>query len=93
VLTRGSHRRRLRSRLIADTFDFSPSWVCLKPPFSGDGEEAMAYLSGDGVSHNRTQFPPLPSVLLLDLDILHKNGFGVLQWLQDQQQEQKRLPI
>jgi len=59
--------------------------------FAHDGEEAMAYLRGDGAYRNRDQFP-LPCVLLLDLNRLRKNGFDVLAWLQGQS-ELKRLPV
>ena len=59
--------------------------------FAHDGEEAMAYLRGDGAYRNRDQFP-LPCVLLLDLNRLRKNGFDVLAWLQGQP-ELKRLPV
>ena len=59
--------------------------------FAHDGEEAMAYLRGDGAYRNRDQFP-LPCVLLLDLNMLRKNGFDVLAWLQGQP-ELKRLPV
>ena len=59
--------------------------------FAQDGEEAMAYLRGDGAYRNRAQFP-LPSVLLIDLNRLRKNGLDVLSWLQDQTAI-KRLPV
>ena len=59
--------------------------------FAQDGEEAMAYLRGDGAYRNRAQFP-LPSVLLLDLNRLSKNGFDLLAWQQGQS-ELKRLPV
>jgi CheY-like chemotaxis protein len=59
--------------------------------FAQDGDDAMAYLRGDGAYRNRAQFP-LPSVLLLDLNRLRKNGFDVLAWLQGQS-ELKRLPV
>ncbi|MCS6243020.1 MAG: response regulator [Opitutus sp.] len=59
--------------------------------FAHDGEEAMAYLRGDGAYRNRDQFP-LPCVLLLDLNRLRKNGFDVLAWQQGQP-ELKRLPV
>ncbi len=48
-----------------------------------DGEEAIAYLGGDGCYGNRTQFP-LPSAVLLDLKMPKKNGFEVLKWLREQ---------
>lgn len=59
--------------------------------FAQDGEQAMAYLRGDGAYCNRAQFP-LPSVLLMDLHRLRKNGFDVLSWLQGQP-ALKRLPV
>src|SRR5882672_1891997 len=48
-----------------------------------DGEEAIAYLNGDGKFADRTQFP-LPILLLLDLKMPKKNGFQVLEWLRKQ---------
>ena len=45
-----------------------------------DGVEAIAYLSGDGKYENRNEYP-LPSLLLLDLKMPHKNGFEVLDWI------------
>ena len=51
--------------------------------FARDGEEAIAYLRGDGVYIDRKQFP-LPTVVLLDLNMPRKNGFEVLEWIQQQ---------
>ncbi|MDB6110990.1 MAG: putative response regulator, CheY [Pedosphaera sp.] len=48
-----------------------------------DGEEAVAYLSGEGVFANRADYP-FPDILLLDLKMPRKTGFEVLQWLQTQ---------
>lgn len=45
-----------------------------------DGEEAIAYLQGDGKFADRAQFP-LPTLLLLDLKMPRKSGFQVLQWV------------
>lgn len=45
-----------------------------------DGVEAIAYLSGDGKYQNRSEYP-VPSLLLLDLKMPHKNGFEVLDWI------------
>ena len=45
-----------------------------------DGEEAIAYLRGDGGYGDRTQFP-FPTVVLLDLDMARKDGFDVLEWI------------
>jgi CheY-like chemotaxis protein len=51
--------------------------------FARDGEEAIAYLRGDGAFHNRRQFP-FPAVVLLDLNMPRKNGFEVLEWIRAQ---------
>src|SRR4030081_1713917 len=48
-----------------------------------DGEEAIAYLSGEGKYANREEYP-LPDLLLLDLKMPQKDGFEVLQWIRDQ---------
>lgn len=51
--------------------------------FVSDGEQAIAYLKGEGQYANRDEFP-LPSLLLLDLKMPNKNGFEVLEWLRTQ---------
>jgi CheY-like chemotaxis protein len=48
-----------------------------------DGEEAIAYLNGDGRFGERGKFP-LPTVMLLDLNMPKKNGFDVLRWVRAQ---------
>jgi CheY-like chemotaxis protein len=48
-----------------------------------DGDEAIAYLRGDGAYRDRVQFP-LPDALLLDLKMPRKNGFEVLAWISAQ---------
>ena len=50
---------------------------------AGGGEEAIAYLRGDGGYGNRAQFP-LPAVVLLDLNMPRMNGFEVLKWIRQQ---------
>ena len=52
-----------------------------------DGEEAIAYLSGDGIYADRSRYP-FPALMLLDLKMPNTDGFGVLKWLRDQ----KHLP-
>ena len=59
--------------------------------FARDGEHAIAYLRGDGVYGNRKRFP-LPTVMLLDLNMPRKNGFEVLEWIR-QQPTLKRLRV
>jgi len=56
-----------------------------------DGVEAIAYLSGEGLYADRTQYP-LPALLLLDLNMPRKNGFDVLGWIR-QQPDFKLLPV
>lgn len=48
-----------------------------------DGDQAIAYLAGKGRFARRETYP-LPSVLLLDLKMPRKNGFEVLEWIQQQ---------
>src|SRR3954452_2748028 len=45
-----------------------------------DGEEAIAYLSGEGAFADRNRFP-FPILLLLDLNMPKVDGFQVLEWL------------
>ena len=56
-----------------------------------NGEEAMAYLKGEGAYHDRRQFP-LPTVMLLDLNMPKRSGFDVLSWL-NTQPAFKYLPV
>ena len=51
--------------------------------FARDGEEAIAYLRGDGAFRDRKRFP-LPSAVLLDLKLPQKDGFEVLAWIRRQ---------
>jgi DNA-binding response OmpR family regulator len=46
----------------------------------GDGEQAIAYLQGDGVYSDRNR-APLPNLVLLDLKLPLKSGFDVLAWI------------
>ena len=47
-----------------------------------DGEEAIAYLAGEGAYNDRDRYP-FPLMLLLDLHLPRRDGFEVLNWLQD----------
>ncbi len=55
-----------------------------------DGEEAIAYLSGQGCFADR-KMHPFPDLIFLDLKMPRKSGFDVLVWLKTQQFSQ--LPI
>ena len=48
-----------------------------------NGEEAIAYLKGEGAYSDRSQYPP-PAVMLLDLNMPMRNGFDVLAWARSQ---------
>ena len=48
-----------------------------------DGEEAIAYIKGEGNYSNRSQFPR-PDLVLLDLKMPGKDGFEVLKWIRQQ---------
>jgi len=48
-----------------------------------DGEEAVAYLSGQWRYQNRSEYP-LPDLFLLDLKMPRMDGFEVLRWIRQQ---------
>lgn len=49
-----------------------------------DGEQAIAYLAGEGEFANRDEFP-LPYLMILDLKMPRKTGLDVLSWLRTQE--------
>lgn len=55
------------------------------------GEEAIAYLSGEGKYENRAEYP-LPTLVLLDLQLPGINGYDVLAWIR-QQDGIRGLPV
>jgi CheY-like chemotaxis protein len=56
-----------------------------------DGEDAVAYLSGEGAFADRSQHP-MPYLMLMDLKMPRRNGFEVMSWVREQP-GLKRLPI
>ncbi len=58
-----------------------------------DGEQAVGYLSGEGIYANREE-NPFPALMLLDMKLPRKTGLEVLAWLRSQTQPQLRyLPV
>jgi CheY-like chemotaxis protein len=56
-----------------------------------DGEQAIAYLSGQGEFENRA-LHPMPLLLLLDIKLPRKSGLEVLEWIR-QQPELRTMPV
>ena len=57
-----------------------------------DGDEVVAYLSGEGPYENRGAHP-MPALVLLDIKLPRRSGFEVLQWLRRQSSGLSRLPV
>jgi CheY-like chemotaxis protein len=55
------------------------------------GDQAIAYLKGEGAFANRAEYP-LPELVLLDLKLPGIDGFQVLRWIR-QQPELKALRV
>jgi CheY-like chemotaxis protein len=55
------------------------------------GDEAIAYLAGEGVYADRERFPP-PILVLLDLKLPRRSGLEVLEWIRGQS-GLRRLPV
>jgi CheY-like chemotaxis protein len=55
-----------------------------------DGEEALAYLKGEGEFSDRTKHP-FPEIVVTDLKLPRLNGLGVLAWLK-KHEEYQRIP-
>jgi CheY-like chemotaxis protein len=48
-----------------------------------DGEQAVAYLAGDGRHAERDEYP-MPCLVLLDLNLPKLGGLEVLKWIREQ---------
>jgi CheY-like chemotaxis protein len=57
-----------------------------------DGDDAVAYLSGEPPYDNRV-LHPMPCVVLLDLKLPRRSGFEVLTWVRQHPSAIRRLPI
>jgi CheY-like chemotaxis protein len=47
-----------------------------------DGSEAISYLSGAGIYADR-ELHPLPSLIIVDINMPKVSGFGVLEWIRN----------
>lgn len=52
-------------------------------PVIRDGQEAIDYLTGIGEFEDRAKYP-LPTLVILDLNLPKKSGFEVLEWIRSQ---------
>src|SRR5689334_9421673 len=57
-----------------------------------NGDDAVAYLSGEAPYENRAAYP-IPAVVLLDIKLPRRSGFEVLGWLRRQTSALRRLPV
>src|SRR6266571_1009753 len=57
-----------------------------------DGEQAISYLSGQGIYADRELYP-LPALLLLDLKMPRKSGLEVLSWVRKQSQHRYLIVV
>jgi len=57
-----------------------------------DGEQAIAYLTGQREYADRQTYP-MPVMILLDLKLPRKTGLEVLAWLRQQPSPLKRVPV
>jgi len=78
-----------------DTYLFERAWKSagITNPLAivSDGDQAIAYLSGEGAFSDRTKYG-LPLIVLVDLNMPRKNGFEFLEWVR-QQPKFKNLTI
>jgi CheY-like chemotaxis protein len=56
-----------------------------------DGEQAIAYLKGEGTYGDRQKYPQ-PVIVLLDLNMPRKSGLEVLEWIR-RQNSLRRLTV
>lgn len=57
-----------------------------------NGEQAIAYFSGQKPYDNRSEYP-MPMLVILDLKLPRKSGIEVLAWLKEQGPLLRRVPV
>ena len=57
-----------------------------------NGEDAMAYLSGEGIFADRLRFP-YPFLLMLDLRMPGMSGWDVLEWLKMEERQPHKIVV
>ena len=57
-----------------------------------DGQEAIAYLRGEGKYAGR-QAHPLPKLVVMDIKMPRKSGFEVLTWIKGDNHVLRRIPV
>ena len=57
-----------------------------------DGQEAILYLSGEGIYEDRSKYP-MPLVVLVDLTLPRKSGHEVLAWMQQRKELQSVVRV
>ena len=57
-----------------------------------DGDDAVAYFSGEGRFVDRALYP-IPGLILLDVKLPRRSGFDVLEFLRSRDSDCRRLPI
>ncbi len=75
--------------IVSAAFKKAAPHVVLKA--ATDGEQAIAYLSGQGAFANR-ELHPMPLLVLLDIKLPRKSGLEVLEWIR-KHPDLKSLPV
>ncbi len=59
---------------------FRKAEVMVTVQIASDGDQAVAYLSGEGEYADRSRYP-LPGLVLLDVKLPRRSGHEVLEWI------------
>lgn len=81
-------------KAVAMLFRRALEKVTKQPPIVEvrDGDEAVAYLAGNGKYTDRQKYP-LPSMIVLDIKLPRRNGFEVLDWIRSQPEDVRLIPV